>query len=59
MSRTIESTPQLRVLYALAEARRARHHDNCRCRRFDGLYCNAADALWSNKIDRELQAFCR
>lgn len=54
---TIESSPQLRVMYALAEARKARHHKDCFCQTFDKLYCNSADALWQNKLNRELQAF--
>lgn len=43
-----------RVIAALAEARKARHHKDCHCRHFDGRWCNAADALWSRAADREL-----
>lgn len=56
MSRTLESTPQLRVMFALAEARRVRHHKDCHCRMFDKQFCNAADALWQNKLNRELES---
>lgn len=54
MSRTVESTPQLRALAALAEARKQRHHRDCFCRQFDRQFCNAADALWQQKLNREL-----
>lgn len=54
MSRTLQSTPQLRAIYALAQARRSRHHRDCCCRMFDRMYCNAADALWQTKLNREL-----
>lgn len=50
-----ESTPQLRILYALSESRRCRHHRDCQCHTFAQLYCNAADALWQNKLNRELE----
>lgn len=56
MSRVIESTPQLRVLHALAEARKARHHPNCHCRMFDRQFCNATDALWQNRLNRILDS---
>lgn len=56
MSRTLESTPQLRVMFALAEARKVRHHKDCHCRMFDKQFCNAADALWQNKLNRELES---
>lgn len=55
MAHVIESTPQLRAVYALAEARKARHHPTCHCRMFDRQFCNAADALWQNKLNRELE----
>lgn len=51
-----ESTPQLRILYALCESRRCRHHKDCHCGAFERFYCNAADALWQNKLNRELEA---
>lgn len=54
MAPTLKSTPQLRVMFALAESRKARHHRDCHCRMFDRLYCNAADALWQNNLNREL-----
>ena len=56
MARTLESTPQLRAIYALAQARRNRHHRDCFCRMFDKQFCNAADALWQNKLNRELDS---
>jgi len=52
----MESTPQLRILYALAESRRCRHHRDCRCGQFDHRFCNAADAMWQQKLNRELEA---
>jgi hypothetical protein len=54
MARTLESTPQLRAVMALSEARKARHHKDCFCRMFDRQFCNATDALWQNKLNREL-----
>lgn len=51
-----ESTPQLRIMHALAESRRCRHHKECHCHMFDHLFCNAADALWQNRLNRELEA---
>ena len=54
MARILESTPQLRILMALSEARKARHHKDCYCRMFDKIACNAADALWTQKMNREL-----
>ena len=56
MARTLESTPQLRVMYALSEARKARHHKDCFCRRFQNTACSAADALWTQKMNNELEA---
>lgn len=58
MSRTLESTPQLRVIHALAESRKARHHKDCHCRMFDRWACNAADALWQTRLNRLLDE-CR
>lgn len=57
MARTLESTPQLRAVYALSQARKHRHHKDCFCRHFDKLYCNAADALWSTKVDNALAEY--
>lgn len=47
-------TIKTRIVKALAEARKARHHKDCHCRRFDGRYCNAAAALWERALEREL-----
>lgn len=47
--------PENRVTLALAHARKYRHHQFCRCQRFEG-YCTANDALWSRAVDRELDA---
>lgn len=47
-------TTKTRIVAALAEARKARHHKHCYCRRYDGRYCNATDALWSRALEREL-----
>ena len=55
MPATLESTPQLRATYALAEARKRRHHPDCRCRMWQKTACNAADALWTQKMDVELE----
>ena len=57
MARTLESTPQLRAVYALSQARRFRHHRDCYCRMFDHRYCNAADAMWSEKLNVALGQF--
>lgn len=43
-----------RIITALAEARKARHHRDCHCRMFDKQFCNAADALWQRALTREL-----
>lgn len=59
MSRTLKSTPQLRIMAALAESRRHRHHRHCHCRRFAQQFCSAADALWQAKLNRELEAWRR
>jgi len=56
MSRIIQSTPQLRAMFALAESRKVRHHRDCQCGAFDRQFCNAADALWQAKLNRELDA---
>jgi hypothetical protein len=56
MSRTLESTPQLRVIFALAEARKVRHHRDCHCRMWQKTACNAADALWTQKMNVELES---
>lgn len=47
-------TTHTRIIAALAEARKARHHRDCHCKRFDGRYCNAANALWERALEREL-----
>jgi len=47
-------TIKTRVIAALAEARKARHHRDCYCRHFDRSACNAADALWTRAYTREL-----
>lgn len=59
MSRTVQSTPELRVMFALAEARKARHHKDCHCRMFQKTACSAADALWTQKMNRELESITR
>jgi hypothetical protein len=51
-----QPTPRDAAIYALAQARRYRHHPGCRCMTFEGLYCSAADALWSRALDRELDS---
>lgn len=52
-------TIKTRIIAALAEVRKARHHRDCHCRRFDHQYCNAADALWQRAINRELDNLTR
>lgn len=52
-SDSVESI-KTRVIEALAEARKARHHRDCHCRHFDRTACNAADALWTRAYTREL-----
>lgn len=46
---------ETRIVLALAEARKARHHRDCHCRRFDRQWCNAVDALFSRAANRELE----
>jgi hypothetical protein len=53
-SRPSHST-ETRIIAALAEARKVRHHRDCHCLMFEKTYCNAADALWSRCVDRELR----
>lgn len=52
-------TIKTRIIAALAEARKARHHKDCHCRRFDGRYCNGTDAVWQRAINRELDNYTR
>ena len=59
MARVLESTPQLRAMFALAEARKHRHHRDCYCRMFQRTACNAADALWTQKLNNELDSLPR
>lgn len=55
MPRLLESAPQLRAMYALAEARKRRHHPDCRCLMWQKTNCNAAAALWEQKMNVELE----
>ena len=50
-----EPTPQLKAAYALHQARKHRHHKDCRCGRYDG-HCTAADAMWTAKMNTALEA---
>jgi hypothetical protein len=64
MAATPEPTPQLRAAYALSQARKHRHHRDCRCRLFDrnGIdrgFCNAADAMWQNRMNLALDEIPR
>ena len=52
--RRADTGHETRIIKALSEARRMRHHPTCHCRRFDREYCNAMDALWSRAMNREL-----
>jgi hypothetical protein len=57
MTQTQQQKPlpsaETKVIAALAEARKARHHKDCHCGRFHG-FCNAQDALWSRATNRIL-----
>lgn len=53
------STAATRVMHALAEARKARHHPDCHCRMWQRTACNAADALWTRAANRELEQMTR
>jgi len=55
MARTLQTTPQLRIMFALHKARLHRHHRDCQCRQYHGEGCTAADALWTRAMDRELE----
>ena len=57
MARTLESTPQLRAMYALSQSRKNRHHRECRCRMYAGSFCSAADAMWQEKLNIALQDY--
>lgn len=50
-----QPTPQLKAAYALHQARKHRHHPDCRCGRYDG-HCSAADAMWTQKMNIALEA---
>jgi hypothetical protein len=58
MTATELSKPEDRVVLALAYARKAKHHPDCRCRTYDG-YCTPNHKLWSTAVDRELLAIKR
>ena len=52
------SKPENRVVLALANARKNKHHRDCRCRTYQG-YCTPGHALFSRAVDRELSAIKR
>lgn len=54
MARTLQETPQLRVMYALHKARQYRHHRQCQCGTYQREACNAEDAMWRRAMNREL-----
>lgn len=56
MARTQQSTPQLRALYALSQARQYRHHRHCHCGEYEGSGCNDMDAMWTRRMDKELES---
>ena len=58
MARTVESTPQLRVKYALHKARQFRHHPDCRCGMWHGA-CSQGDFEWTQAMNDELEAMRR
>jgi hypothetical protein len=45
---------QAKVIAALAEVRKARHHRDCYCRSFERASCNANTAFWERALQREL-----
>ena len=52
------SKPENRVVLALANARKHKHHRDCQCRTYQG-YCNPSHKMWCLAIDRELSAIPR
>lgn len=50
-----QPTPQLQAAWALHQARKHRHHPNCRCGKYHG-HCTAADAMWTAKMNQYLEA---
>lgn len=54
MARTLEATPQLRIMFALHKARQYRHHRDCHCRMYQKQACNKHDLLWTTAMNEEL-----
>jgi len=50
-----QTTPQLRIMFALHKARANRHHRDCRCGMFQHDACNEADFLWTKAMNDELE----
>lgn len=48
-----------RLATALSEARRARHHPDCRCGSYKGIWCTEQEWSWSNMVDKLLETVCR
>jgi hypothetical protein len=55
MARTLQTTPQLRVMFALHKARLNRHHRDCRCRMYQRESCNEQDFVWTKAMNDELE----
>jgi hypothetical protein len=55
MAGTLQTTPQLRVMFALHKARLARHHRDCRCRMYQREACTEQDFVWTKTMNEELE----
>jgi hypothetical protein len=50
-----QTTPQLRVQFALHKARLARHHRDCRCGMYQREACTEQDFVWTAAMNDELE----
>lgn len=50
-------TIKTRIVAALAQARKYRHHADCHCRMFKRQACNEPDQIWTRAMNRELDNF--
>jgi hypothetical protein len=55
MARTLKTTPQLRVMFALHKARLNRHYRDCQCRMYQREACTEADFVWTKAMNDELE----
>jgi len=55
MARTLQTTPQLRVMFALHKARLNRHYRDCRCRMYQREACTEQDFVWTKAMNDELE----